>query len=290
MYESYYGFREKPFHVTADPAYLFPSRCHQEALNHLLYGVRERLGFGMITGEVGTGKTTLAKALLERLQPPIQTALILNPTFSPLQLLRVVVRDFGLEAEPGRRSTGSGRGALLETLERFLLGSAKAGGMGVIILDEAQGLSASALEQIRLLSNIETPKRKLITVILIGQTELEDRLRRDARLKALRERIAVRYCLSALDERQVAEYISHRLRVAGGPGPTLFAPEAIREIARRSQGIPRRINLLCDQALLAGFVRQVGTIDRAVLEWALGAEVKTDESGRRLHEFDHRSA
>ena len=265
MYEAFYGFREKPFHVTADPTFLFPSRHHQEALAHLTYGIRERLGFLLITGEVGTGKTTLAKALVSRMGNPVKTALILNPALSGTELLKAILRDFGVE--PG----GTARGHLIQAIEQFLLQQAALGGMGVVIIDEAQALSANALEQIRLLSNVETPKTKLLQIVLVGQPELEQWLATKPGLRALNQRIAVRYRVMPLSSEEVAHYIEHRLKVAGrAEGPPCFTQEAVVKIAAASFGIPRRINLLCDRALLSGFVHGSTAVQEEMVEEILG--------------------
>ena len=269
MYQEFYGFREKPFHVTADPSFLYPSRHHQEAMAHLLYGIRQRLGFLMITGEVGTGKTTLAKALLQRLEGPTRTALILNPVLSGTELLRAIARDFGIFPAPEGGSGTRGpysRGEILRALEGFLLKNAESGGTAVLVIDEAQTLSASTLEQVRLLSNVETVKEKLLQIVLIGQPELAQRLANESRLRALAGRIAVRYEVQPLDEKEVGEYIEHRLRkVSNGRGP-VFTPGAVRGIARASGGFPRRVNLLCDQALVAGYVRETMEITEELVE------------------------
>ena len=262
MYETFYRFREKPFHVTADPAFLFLSRQHQEALDHLTYGIRERLGFIVITGEVGTGKTTLAKALVERLSPDTQTALILNPALSGTPFLQSILKDFGAASNGTRLS----RGELLQKIEQFLLSQAGSQTGGVLIIDEAQALSSSALEQVRLLSNVETPKTKLIQIVLIGQPELTERLNRERRLRALRQRIAVWYELKSLSPDEVAPYIRHRIHVACSEEPPLFTEGALTKIARLSEGIPRRINGLCDQALLAGFVKESRAIDEELIK------------------------
>ncbi|MBI3615953.1 MAG: AAA family ATPase [Candidatus Omnitrophica bacterium] len=273
MYKVFYRFREKPFHVTADPTFLYLSRQHQEALNHLTYGIRERLGFLMITGEVGTGKTTLAKTLIEKLPSSAKTALILHPTLSSAQLLRAVLKDFGVPP------SGSSRAQLLQAIEIFLLEQAASGGEAVLVVDEAQALSSSTLEQVRLLSNVETPKRKLLQIVLIGQPELTERLDKDPRLRALHQRIAVRYQIQPLAEEEVASYIDHRIQIAGEKGIPLFTPGAMAKIAEISQGIPRRINRICDQALLAGFVRESRTIDESMVEQALST--LTNEKRRR---------
>ena len=263
MYKAFYGFREKPFHVTADPSFLYLSPQHREALDYLLYGIRERLGFLVVTGEVGTGKTTLAKSLLSQLNGPTQTALILHPTLSPLQLLRTIARDF--EAPP-LESAHSGRSELLESIEQLLLRQAKLGGTAVLIIDEAQALSAPCLEQVRLLSNVETAKSKLLQIVLLGQPELSQRLSNEPRLRALNQRIAVHYHIQPLNEKEVASYIEHRLRIAGPEASVHFTDGAAALIARLSGGFPRRINRLCDQALLAGFVREVERLDEALVQ------------------------
>jgi general secretion pathway protein A len=265
VYEAYFGFREKPFYVTADPAFLYPSREHQEAMAHLLYGIRERLGFIVITGEVGTGKTTLAKTLIGRLEGPTRSALILNPTLSAAQLLRAVLRDFGAESNGGRPAPSS-RSELGVAIEEFLLQQAESSENAVLIIDEAQALSVSTLEQVRLLSNVETAKRKLLQIVLIGQPELDQRLARDPRLRALQQRIAVRYRIQPLSRSEVSEYVRHRLQAAAPGGTLHFTEEALTAIARVSGGIPRRINLLCDQALVAGFVRESKQIDESMIE------------------------
>jgi len=232
----------------------------------MLYGIRERLGFILITGEVGTGKTTLSKVLVQRLEGPIRSALILNPTLSATQLLRAILRDFGLDPA----AAGANRGELLVAIEGFLLQQAQAQGNAVLIIDEAQALSASTLEQVRLLSNVETTKTKLLQIVLIAQPELSQRLARDPRLRALRQRIAVHYHVQPLNQEDVAEYIRHRLQTAGSNGSVRFTPGAIASIAQTAQGFPRQINLLCDQALVAAFVRESKEIDESMVEEASG--------------------
>lgn len=263
MYLEFYGLTEKPFHVTSDPSFLFPSKSHREALNHLRYGIRERLGFISISGEVGTGKTTLAKQLVAELKDETRTALILHPGLSPTQLLRHLLIDFGAQV------TGPvTRGHLLRMVEVFLLEQAAQKRTAVLILDEAQAFPLSSLEQLRLLSNIETAKEKLLQIVLIGQPELEERLS-DHRLRNLSQRIAVRCIIDPLEADEVGPYIAHRLKLAGLQTPSIFTQSAIRRIAERSSGLPRKINTLCDQALLAGYVREARQIDEAIIEEAL---------------------
>jgi len=284
MYESFYQLREKPFHVTSNPSFLYLSKEHGEALQHLRYGIQERLGFLMITGEVGTGKTTLAKVLVEKLTAPIKTALILNPNLSAAHFLRAIVRDFGIQKDGsvstlGSHQIGTTRGELLETIERFLLKEAGIGSAVVLIVDEAQALSSTTLEQIRLLSNVETPTEKLLQIVLVGQPELAIRLATDARLRALDERIAVRYQLDPLSSDEVGAYIEHRIRSAGSTtGFPKFSLEAVTLVAQLSKGIPRRINMICDQALLAGYVHESPRLIDASLVRRTQFSLKSDNA------------
>ena len=248
MYLDYYGFREPPFSLTPDPRFLFLSERHRDALEHLLYGIRERKGFIQLTGEVGAGKTTLCRAALERLGPGVHTALILNPVLSSPQLLRTILVELGLE--PSGRSD---RALYLEQLNAHLLEQAHAGTDVVLIIDEAQDLSPELLEQVRLLSNLETDRQKLIQIVLIGQPELR-RMLDDPALRQLRQRITVRYHLTPLDRDETELYVQWRMQVAGGNGRLAFTPWALRAIHRYSGGIPRLINAVCDTALLAGYV------------------------------------
>ncbi|HEX9944786.1 MAG TPA: AAA family ATPase [Thermoanaerobaculia bacterium] len=247
MYNQFYGFREPPFNITPDPRFLFFSDRHREAYNHVLFGIRERKGFIQITGEVGAGKTTLCRALLEELGPGYVTALILNPCLNPTQLLRTILAELGLQ--PGKAD----RVECLEMLNRFLLEQLEQGRDVVLLIDEAQDLDAELLEQVRLLSNLETDQRKLLQIVLIGQPELRDKLN-DRSLRQLRQRITVRYHLAPLSRHEVEHYIQHRLQVVGSNGRPSFTPWAVRSIFRYSGGIPRLVNAVCDKALLAGFV------------------------------------
>jgi general secretion pathway protein A len=249
MYNEFYGFRESPFNITPDPRFLFFSDKHREAFNHMLFGIRERKGFIQITGEVGAGKTTVCRALLESLGPNYRTALILNPSLTSAQLLREVLVEFGLKAGKPDRA------ASLKALNDFLLEQTAHGSDVVLLIDEAQDLEPALLEQIRLLSNLETAQRKLLQIVLVGQPELRDRLN-GKRLRQLRQRITVRYHLSSLSREETEYYIFHRLRVAGAVGRPTLSPWAIRSIYRYSRGVPRLINAVCDKTLLCGFVTE----------------------------------
>ena len=247
LYNSFYGFSESPFNITPDPRFLFFSDKHREAFNHLIFGVTQRKGFIQITGEVGSGKTTLCRCMLERLGPNFRTALILNPCLSPSQLLRAVLKEFGLEPKREDRVT------CLEQLNEFLLDQVAQGNDVVLIIDEAQDLTKELLEQVRLLSNLETDQRKLLQIVLIGQPELRDKLN-DPALRQLRQRITVRYHLDPLTRYEMEFYIRHRIHACGGNGVPSFNGSACRKIYRYTRGIPRLINAVCDKALLAGFV------------------------------------
>ena len=258
MYLEFLGLREKPFSITSDPAFLYLSKRHREALSHMLYGIQERKGFIEITGEIGTGKTTLCKALLRQLDATIKTALVLHTGLSELQLLQAIVQDFGLD--PMRTN----RLSLFNQLQHFLLDQATLGNNLVLILDEAQNFSLRLLEQIRMLSNLETDKTKLIQIILVGQPQLREKLELPA-MRQLQQRIGVRYHVLPLDHDEVRTYIDHRLRIAGSDGSLSWTDEAVEEVYRCSQGTPRLINLICDRALLACYVFQTKCVDQPVI-------------------------
>lgn len=263
MYKDFFGLKEKPFNVTADPNFLFFSKKHREAFEHLIYGVKEKKGFLEITGEIGTGKTTLCRALLNQLDEKARTAFILNSNLPEVQLLSAIATDFGLLIKPKTKIN------ILTELNRYLIEQLKLGYNVVLIIDEAQNLRAAQLEQIRLLSNIETNKEKLIQIILVGQPELKAKLD-SPDLEQLRQRIAVRYHILPLDKAEIDAYIYHRLHVAGSSdGNVKFELDAISEIYEYSGGIPRLINLVCDRALLLGFVTETKNISMDMIKQAV---------------------
>ncbi len=263
MYLEYYGFKEPPFDITPNPRFLFFSEKHREALNHLLYGIQQRKGFVELTGEVGAGKTTLCRALLEQLGPKFKTALILNPVLTPKQLLKAILIEFGLEPK------GRDRFDFITQLNKFLLAEIMAGNEAVLLIDDAQAMTDELLEQVRLLSNLETTDRKLLQIVLLGQPELRDKLNQTS-LRQLRQRITVRYHLHPLREEEVDEYIHHRLATAGanGNGPQ-FERDASRAVFKYSCGVPRLVNAVCDKTLLAGYVFQTNILTKAMVKRAV---------------------
>lgn len=262
MYLEFYGLREAPFNLTPNPKFLFFSAKHREAFNHLLYGIRERKGFVQLTGEIGAGKTTLCRALLEQLGGNFSTALILNPVLDSTQLMKSIAMEFGLEVK------GLDHLETIQRLNLFLLEESQKGRDAVLIIDEAQNLSHELLEQVRLLSNLETDDRKLLQIVLMGQPELRGRLN-DRRLRQLRQRIMVRYHLRPLKLAEVGPYVQHRLLVSGGKGPPYFTSPALWRIYRYSQGIPRLLNAVCDKCLLAGYVAQRELVDFSTVGLAI---------------------
>jgi len=255
MYEEYYGFTEKPFSLTPDPKYLFKSRSHASAFELLQYAVRRREGFVVVTGDIGTGKTTLCRALLEQIDRKTFTALVLNPFLSEEDLLRLILQEFGVvsreEIRRGRLA-GVSKQELIETLNEFLLSLRTIGAQALLIIDEAQNLPLQVLEQIRILSNLETEKEKLLQIVLVGQLNLKDLLRRPE-LRQLDQRVSIRYELKPLTAEETRAYVQHRLSVAGGGSAVTFAPKALARVHLFTQGIPRLVNLLCDRSLLTSY-------------------------------------
>jgi type II secretory pathway predicted ATPase ExeA len=270
MYEQYYGFTEKPFSLTPDPKYLYRSQSHASAFELLQYAIQRREGFVVVTGDIGTGKTTLCRALLEQIDQTTFTALILNPFLSEEDLLKRILQDFGVisraDVKAGRWS-GVSKQELIDTLYDFLLGLIPLKASAVVIIDEAQNLPLHVLEQIRILSNLETDKEKLLQIILVGQLNLHGLLR-SAGLRQLDQRISIRYQLKPLDAEAAAAYVRHRLTIAGGAGSVAFTAQALALVHKASGGIPRLINLICDRALLAGFSVQAGRITPGMVRHA----------------------
>jgi general secretion pathway protein A len=249
MYQSFYGFTEMPFNITPDPKFLYLSPTHLEALQHLKYGVQEKKGFIVLVGEVGCGKTTLCRRFLNELDSSHwDTALILNPRLTETQMLKAILTELG-ETQIARTPHD-----LVNQINRVLLARIDAGRDIVLIIDEAQNLSFEVLEQVRLLSNLETDKQKLLQIVLMGQPELKTILARDE-LRQLRQRILIHYELNTLNVSDLTHYVHHRLTLAGGQGRPQFTQWALRAIQHASKGIPRIINNLCDKALLAAFLR-----------------------------------
>ncbi|MBN2438761.1 MAG: AAA family ATPase [Deltaproteobacteria bacterium] len=263
MYETYFGFKENPFTLSPDPRYLYLSPQHREALNCLIYGIGEKKGFMVVTGGIGTGKTTLCRALLAGLDGSTASALIFNPDLSDIELLKTINQEFGI------RMVGRGtKKRYLDGLNAFLMRNFAAGKNAVLMIDEAQNLSRSVLEQIRMLSNLETVREKLIQIILLGQPELRQLLALPS-LRQLNERITVRYELKPLVREDVRRYIEHRMVMAGAETNGVFTVGSYALISGLSRGIPRRINAICDRALLIAYGRDLKTIDRRIVRAAV---------------------
>ena len=246
--QEFYGFKTQPFNITTDAELFFESQSHQEALASLMYGIEERKGLILITGEVGTGKTTLCKALLERLPKSVRSSFIMSPYFSDIQLLQAIVEDFGLEPEKKTRLD------IIKKLDAFLIDLSLNQGNAVLVIDEAQNLKARQLEQIRLLSNLETKYGKLLQIVLVGQPELKASLQRFD-LRQIYQRIVIKYELRPLEFSDVKAYVDFRIEHSGVTGVSI-PTEGYRMIHEFSKGIPRLVNLLCDRAMLLGFVRK----------------------------------
>lgn len=276
MYLDHFRFNRPPFSLTPDPSFLFLSRDHREGLAHLLYGVGETGGFVQLTGEVGTGKTTLCRFLLDRVPENVDLALILNPRQTDLELLANICDELDIDYPENTDSIK----VLVDRLNRHLLACHSEGRRTVLVIDEAQNLSAEVLEQIRLLTNLETPTTKLLQILLIGQPELKAMMERED-LRQLDQRITARYHLTTLSREETRAYIHHRLTVAGGR-PDLFTAGAVRCVHDLSRGIPRLINILCDRALLGAYSLNRGRVDRATVKTA-EREVRGKAEQRRGH-------
>ncbi len=261
MYERFYGLRERPFALSPDPDYLYPSRVHREALSYLRYGIEGQAGFVVITGEIGSGKTTLLQTLLRGLDRETTVARLVNTMLEPNELLESILIDFGLEPEP--RKPG-----MLRQLGEFLVGERAAGRLVLLVVDEAQNLSLPALEEVRMLSNLETEKSKLIHIVLVGQPDLREKMGQPE-LEQLRQRVTVSYHLGPLDPEDTVAYINHRLRRAAVGAPLEFPADVSAVVHHRSGGVPRLINVICDAILLFGYGADRRTIDMALADEAL---------------------
>ncbi len=262
MYKAFFGLRKNPFELSPDPYFFYPSARHNEALANIYYGVRKRKGFVVVTGEVGTGKTLLVRCLLDILtKNQIAFAYVFNTRLSDTEFLRYVVGDLGISPLAGTKSE------LLLQLNHFLIARHHVGQTTVLIVDEAQNLEWEVLEEIRLLTNLETAQQKLLQIVLIGQPELEEKLD-SGNLRQLKQRIAFRSRLEPLEEKQTEEYIVRRLQLAGATGnaSTIFPPDVVAAIHRYSYGIPRLINTICENALIAAFARQVSQVSPEIIE------------------------
>ncbi|HXI29942.1 MAG TPA: AAA family ATPase [Vicinamibacterales bacterium] len=277
MYESYYGFAEKPFSLTPDPKYLYRSESHANAFDLLQYAIRRREGFVVVTGDIGTGKTTLCRAVLETIDRTTFTALVLNPFLTEEDLLKRILQDFGVISRDEVKAGALARVTkqeLIDALYEFLLSLVPLKASAVMIIDEAQNLPLRVLEQIRILSNLETDKEKLLQIILVGQLDLQTLLR-SPELRQLDQRVSIRYELKPLDADAVAAYVAHRLTIAGGNASVTFTRQALRQVHRWSGGIPRLINLICDRALIAAFsIRSNRVSGDMVTHAARGLEIE----------------
>ncbi|MDE1921499.1 MAG: AAA family ATPase [Candidatus Omnitrophica bacterium] len=258
MYKDFYSLKESPFNITADPDFFFASSRHEEAFNHLVYGIRSRRGIIVVTGEIGTGKTTLCRTILSRLDQTVKTALILNPVFSDMQLLQMIINDLGISYVKKTKLD------LVGAITLFLIEESAKGNNVVVVIDECQNLNIRQLEQIRLLSNLETEKEKLLQIILVGQPELGEKLKSPS-LRQLTQRVSVHYHILPLLKNEIEGYINHRLKIAGADPRLKFTLQAVEAVYAISQGTPRVINILCDRALLAGFAKETFTIDHSLV-------------------------
>src|SRR5687768_14412468 len=262
MYERFYELRERPFALSPDPDYLYPSRVHREALDYLRYGLESHAGFVVITGEIGSGKTTLLQTLLRGLDTQTTVGRIVNTMLEPRELVETIMIDFGLE------TAGRTKPLMLRDLAQYLVDQRLAGRLVLLVIDEAQNLSLAALEEVRMLSNLETEKSKLMQIVLVGQPDLRDNLERPG-LEQLRQRVTVRYHIDPLDREETARYINHRLKRAAIGAPLAFPAASTDMIHARSGGVPRLINVICDAVLLCGYAEESRTIDEPLVHTAI---------------------
>jgi general secretion pathway protein A len=269
MYENFYGLKEKPFQITPNPDYLYLSPVHENALTYLEYGLMENVGFILLTGEIGAGKTTLARYLLSQFETEKEIAVIFNTNVTPDELLILILKSFKLEPVDGNKTKN------LDILQQFLIDRYSKNKQVLLIIDEAQNLSDEVLEEVRMFSNLQSNEQNLIQIMLVGQPELKDRLLKPGH-GAFAQRVAVNFFLSGLTDKETESYIFHRLKKAGG-NANIFTPKAIEMIFQASRGIPRTINLLCDTALVYGFGYEFKNIDAPVIE-----QVIKDKGGMGL--------
>jgi general secretion pathway protein A len=298
MYESFYGLKENAFSLTPDPYFLFLNARGKEALDRILYCIERREGFSVIAGDIGTGKTTMCWALLERLaEKNIRTAIIQNPMLSEIEILKTILQDLGVRPELAAKEAeaqnvpqqlfdvnwmnGLSKKQLLDLLNGFLVERAQEEAFTVLIVDEAQNLPLMLMEQLRLLSNLETSKKKLLQIIFIGQTQLIQKLKSDS-LRQLDQRVSFRFETKPLSPEDSKQYIRHRLNIAGSPDGAQFSDSAFRAIWRHSKGYPRLINLICDRALLAGYKEQTKSITPRLVRRAVMDLRGIEANGVRL--------
>lgn len=264
MYTKYYGLKQRPFEISPDPRFLFMGENHREALAHLIYAVQVGKSFTVITGEVGTGKTTLVQALLKKVDGTVRTAHVFNPKLNPVDFLKYICNDLGLKT-----GSNKSKGEILALFHDYLLECYARKEKVVLLIDEAQALDPALLEEVRLLTNLETPRSKLLQVILLGQPELDKTLA-DPNFRQLKQRISVRYRIAPLSKNDTTAYIRHRLRAAGARKTELFDAAALKAVYRYSKGIPRLINVVCDNALLTGYASEKKTIGKNIITEVIG--------------------
>ncbi|MBI3009542.1 MAG: AAA family ATPase [Candidatus Omnitrophica bacterium] len=260
MYEAFFGLKEKPFRMTPDTRYFYPSAKHTNALNHMVYAIEERRGFVVITGEIGSGKTTLSRVLFQKLDASTQTAIIRNTQLSAKDLVASTLDELEIPYRPS-----NSKAFLIGRLNEYLIEQLRDGNNVVLLIDEAQNLKPSVLEEVRMLSNLETETEKLIQIILMGQPELKSKLWLKE-LTQLRQRVTLHYHLCALDSEETMKYVTHRLHVAGANGSAIFSSSALPKVYEHSQGVPRLINGLCDRALLTGYVNESKIIGPEIID------------------------
>ena len=260
MYEAFFGLKEKPFNMTPDSRYFYPSAKHTDALNHMVYAIQERRGFVVITGEIGSGKTTLSRVLFQKLDPRTKTAIIRNTQLTAKDLVALTLDELEIPFNPA-----STKATLINRLNEFLIDQMRDNNNVVLLVDEAQNLKPNVLEEVRMLSNLETETEKLIQIILMGQPELKSKLWL-RELTQLRQRVTLYYHLEPLDEGETAAYVSHRLHIAGANGAPIFSSRVFSKIFHHTHGVPRLINSLCDGALLTGYVSEAKTITPDIID------------------------